>query len=288
MDRFGVVVSAAASTFSSSPLAGRPSTTLFGSSTLDDNDHSASDYLLNPSNPLPLFSSASSRGPSHADRLADFRRSLTAAAHARGISEQEVLRQLKEEEGLDPLQSPEVEFDRLLPSTTAGRKRKRWEEVRDFTRGEEEDEVDNPEFGSLSSSASSAARNLPGWKPPRADRGDTTAAAFSQSRMTTKKEQQLSSPRLPPLRDDDDDDDELLRALDTVMAEGSSRRRFCPPPAGYLPSSQLASDHPHEAQHFDQEKELAGRRDPGGDSLTSLISPGVGQGLKAEKSKRKP
>ncbi|GAA5968840.1 hypothetical protein JCM8115_006471 [Rhodotorula mucilaginosa] len=239
LDRFGVVVSAAASTFSSSPLnAGRPSTTLFGSSTFLDDDDTASDYLPTPlTTTSRVFSSLG--GPSHADRLADFRRSLTATAHARGISEQEVLRQLEEEEGLDPLQSPEVEFDRmLLTPTRAGRKRKRREEARVVTRGLDDDEEDQkPDFAS-SSSASITTRSLPGWKPPRADRGD---APFSQSRMTTKKDQPLSSPRLPSLGDDDDDDDdedELMRALDTVMAEGSGsgHRRFRPPPAGYLPS----------------------------------------------------
>ena len=258
LDRFGVVVSAAASTFSSSPLnAGRPSTTLFGSSTFLDDDDTASDYLPTPlTTTSRVFSSLG--GPSHADRLADFRRSLTATAHARGISEQEVLRQLEEEEGLDPLQSPEVEFDRmLLTPTRAGRKRKRREEARVVTRGLDDDEEDQkPDFAS-SSSASITTRSLPGWKPPRAERGD---APFPQSRMTTKKEQ-LSSPRLPPppidSGDDDDDDDELMRALDTVLAEGSGsgQRRFRPPPAGYLPS-QPASDQPLEEKHLDKEKEL--------------------------------
>ncbi|TKA53696.1 hypothetical protein B0A53_03738 [Rhodotorula sp. CCFEE 5036] len=225
LDRFGVVVSAAASTFSSSPLnAGRPSTTLFGSSTFLDDDDTASDYLPTPlTTTSRVFSSLG--GPSHADRLADFRRSLTATAHARGISEQEVLRQLEEEEGLDPLQSPEVEFDRmLLTPTRAGRKRKRREEARVVTRGLDDDEEDQkPDFAS-SSSASITTRSLPGWKPPRAERGD---APFPQSRMTTKKEQ-LSSPRLPPppidSGDDDDDDDELMRALDTDTFPPSRRR----------------------------------------------------------------
>ena len=189
--------------------------------------------------------------PSHADRLADFRRSLTAAAHARGISEQEVLRQLEEEEGPDPLQSPEVEFDRMLPPTTMGRKRKRREEVLDVTGvGEEEEEYQKPDFAS---SSSSTTRSLPGWKPPRADHRDAAPPSL-QSTKAKKEQLSSSSPRLPPVdphsSDDDDDDDELMRALDAVIAEGRSpRRKFRPPPAGYLPS-QPASDQAREAQRF--------------------------------------
>lgn len=277
LDRFGVVVSAAASTFSTSPFAGRPSTTLFGSSTLDDDDDgTASDYLTTPTTTTSrLFSSSAASsmgGPSHADRLADFRRSLTAAAHARGISEEEVLRQLEEEEGPDPLQSPEVEFDRMLPPTTMGRKRKRREGARDVT-GVDEEEDQKPDFAS-SSSASFTTRSLPGWKPPRADHRDA-APPSSQATRTKKEQLSSSSPRLPPgdphnSDDDDDDDDELMRALDAVIAEGRSpRRKFRPPPAGYL-ASQPASDQPREAQRFGQEEELAGRRDDR-DRVASLI-----------------
>ncbi|GAA5867117.1 hypothetical protein JCM3774_004400 [Rhodotorula dairenensis] len=235
-DRYGVVV--ASSTFSSPP--DRFSTTpkaLFASTEEgDSNDDEATpaSWSYAPADRSSSRSSAvaAASGPSHADRLEAFQRSITAAAHSRGISERKVLQQLEEEQGLDTLQSPEVEFDRLLPPTRRG--------PSDSVKLEDADATTDadPRFVR-------ARTQIPDFEPPR----PSEKGAFPSLTSTRPRAKELGAPPPPPLsasgpgEEEDSSGDELMRALDAVIAAGKQGRTFLhpPPPATASESARRSS-----------------------------------------------
>ncbi|GAA5993098.1 hypothetical protein JCM10908_003105 [Rhodotorula pacifica] len=176
---------------------------------------------LRPYAPNPSTSRLSSSGFSHADRLEAFKRSLTATAHARGISEQQVLQQLEEEGGLDPLRRPEVELGGLL--TPRKRRKVKREE-------EEDEEVErlrlpsSPPTLDVAHEGSSTVRRLPEWKPPRVDPDFIASPPQRPSNRRSRQSPPTHATSAALIADDEDSsDDELMRALDAVIAAGSER-----------------------------------------------------------------
>lgn len=190
------------STCSSASSLSRPAP-LFAS---DDAAPSSGTTYVSPQAGYSLNTSAASlrfksTWKSDSDRLDDFKRSVAAAARARGVSEKRILREMDdddEEEGAD-LPDPETAFERMIPLSKKVKREETPAEESFAARAFERLATPQPAYKSTS------------WKPPRQD--PAKRAPLSDSRKAP-----VSTGDVLDLADQDDSsDDELMKALDAAM-----------------------------------------------------------------------
>lgn len=247
-DRYGVVASA---TFSSTLDRFSASTPLFAAAEDDvsEEDTTATSELGASTGPSSSCLSVSASRLSHADRLDAFRRSIAATAHARGISERKVLQQLEEEEGIDTLRSPEVEFGKWLPPTRRG--------LRDKMKMEEGDDgAAETMLATLPSTKTVRARaQLHQSEPAQAsEAAEFRPTSASASASTNARKSPRVRARATPGRDDEDSsDDELMRALDAVIAASQQGRTFPRPRVARDPRPEEDGRRPRPPLFIDDE-----------------------------------